>query len=183
MIYSMCNLHDVSWGTKGSTTTGDLGGAKLTQGKDGKDVMEVAVPTNKDDLSELWLQARGEIRNRPEVSRVWTSEGCGWGTGADRPSSAYHRVEQEKPEKRSASVKQSDGDKNFRTNLYVPNSVPPSPARASPSPPLPSPPSLTPQTTSLYHSVLLFLGLNMSIILIFTVRALLDLWIEPKGLR
>lgn len=67
LIYSFCNLHDVSWGTKGSTTTGDLGAAKLTK-KDGKDVMEVAVPTNKDDLSELWLQARGEIRNRPEVS-------------------------------------------------------------------------------------------------------------------
>jgi chitin synthase len=66
LIYSMCNLHDVSWGesftafvlvlqaaherfllftgTKGSTTTHDLGAAKASK-KDGKDVVESVLST------------------------------------------------------------------------------------------------------------------------------------------
>ncbi|KAJ3348354.1 Chitin synthase, class 2 [Entophlyctis luteolus] len=42
-VYSFCNLHDVSWGTKGdNTSNADLGLAKLVQ-KDGKEVVEVDI--------------------------------------------------------------------------------------------------------------------------------------------
>jgi hypothetical protein len=75
-IFSVCNLQDVSWGTKGSTTTHDLGAAKVAK-KDGQDVMEVHVPMNEGDLSEVWLQARGEIRTKAPVRSLsgysWSS--------------------------------------------------------------------------------------------------------------
>lgn len=45
-MYAMCNLHDVSWGTKGDNgSSKDLGGAKKITGKDGKDMYEVELPT------------------------------------------------------------------------------------------------------------------------------------------
>lgn len=46
MMYAMCNLHDVSWGTKGDNGAAkDLGGAKKVADKDGKDVYEVELPS------------------------------------------------------------------------------------------------------------------------------------------
>ena len=49
VMYAMCNLHDVSWGTKGDNgASKDLGGAKKVANKDGQDMYEVELPTVSD---------------------------------------------------------------------------------------------------------------------------------------
>ena len=114
LIYAFCNLHDVSWGTKGDNGAAkDLGSAKKVE-KDGKEMAEVAVPTKQEDVEALWQQARQELRV---------------------PTKEVH-------EKRSPETKRNDEDRNFRTNV-----------------------------------VLLFLGCNMLIILLFTSSAFTN-WIS-----
>ena len=78
LIYAFCNLHDVSWGTKGDNgASKDLGQAKKVE-KDGKEMVrfiflfnlaivlmtqaEVALPTKQEDVDALWSQARSELR-------------------------------------------------------------------------------------------------------------------------
>ncbi|KAH7107091.1 glycosyltransferase family 2 protein [Auriculariales sp. MPI-PUGE-AT-0066] len=90
MTYAMCNLHDVSWGTKGDNgSSKDLGGAKKAKDANGNEVLEVEVPTNKEDIDNLWQAARVALRNKPA----------------------------EEKEHRDAETKQSDHDRNSRTNV------------------------------------------------------------------
>lgn len=60
-IYAFANLHDLAWGTKGDTTVKDLGGTKKTKTADGKEVLEVAVPTKDEDIDELWQHMKQDI--------------------------------------------------------------------------------------------------------------------------
>lgn len=92
MMYAMCNLHDVTWGTKGDNGAAkDLGSAKKVKGEDGKEMMEVAVPTARDDVDQLWAASRASLRQKaPEVK-----------------------------EKRDAATKQADRDRNSRTNVVL----------------------------------------------------------------
>ncbi|SCZ98400.1 BZ3500_MvSof-1268-A1-R1_Chr7-1g09124 [Microbotryum saponariae] len=55
------NLHDLAWGTKGSTVIKDLGHAAKTKDKDGQDIVEVDIPTAPDDIDTLWIQMRKEM--------------------------------------------------------------------------------------------------------------------------
>lgn len=92
MMYAMCNLHDVSWGTKGDNgASKDLGGAKKIAGKDGEDVYEVELPTAREDVDRVWAASKAALRTRPA----------------------------EEKEHRDAKTKQSDHDRNSRTNTVL----------------------------------------------------------------
>lgn len=92
MMYSMCNLHDVTWGTKGDNGAAkDLGGAKKVQGSDGKEMLEVELPTEREDVDSMWAASRTSLRNPP-------------------PQEKEHR---------DAATKQTDHDRNSRTNVVL----------------------------------------------------------------
>ncbi len=92
MMYAMCNLHDVTWGTKGDNGAAkDLGGAKKVKGEDGKEMMEVELPTGKDDVERLWAASRSSLKIKPP----------------------------EQKEHRDAATKQADHDRNSRTNVVL----------------------------------------------------------------
>ncbi|KAF9451389.1 glycosyltransferase family 2 protein [Macrolepiota fuliginosa MF-IS2] len=92
MMYAMCNLHDVTWGTKGDNGAAkDLGGAKKIKGEDGKDMMEVELPTAKEDVERVWAASRSALKIKPP----------------------------EEKEHRDAATKQADHDRNSRTNVVL----------------------------------------------------------------
>ncbi|KIY69374.1 glycosyltransferase family 2 protein [Cylindrobasidium torrendii FP15055 ss-10] len=92
MMYAMCNLHDVSWGTKGDNGAAkDLGGAKKVKSETGVEMMEVELPAQKEDVDQLWNAARNTLRQKPL----------------------------EEKEHRDASTKQADHDRNSRTNVVL----------------------------------------------------------------
>lgn len=92
MMYAMCNLHDVTWGTKGDNGAAkDLGGAKKVKGDDGKEVMEVEIPTAREDVDQLWTASRAALR---------------------LPAP-------EEKQRRDAATKQADHDRNSRTNVVL----------------------------------------------------------------
>ncbi|KAG8890885.1 Chitin synthase, class 2 [Tulasnella sp. 332] len=92
MLYAMCNLHDIGWGTKGDNGAAkDLGSAKKVQGTDGKEMMEVALPTAREDVDALWAESRSALRNKPPPEK----------------------------EHRDATTKQTDRDRNTRTNVVL----------------------------------------------------------------
>ena len=60
MMYAMCNLHDVSWGTKGDNGAAkDLGGAKKVTGED---MFEVEV---SEDVDSEWEASRAALHKPP----------------------------------------------------------------------------------------------------------------------
>ena len=90
-MYAMCNLHDVTWGTKGDNgSSKDLGGAKKVN-KDGKEVMELELPTAREDVDQVWQASRTALSFKPP----------------------------EEKEHRDAATKQADHDRNSRTNVVL----------------------------------------------------------------
>lgn len=79
-------------GTKGDNGAAkDLGGAKKVKGEGGKELMEVELPTAREDVDQLWSAARSALRTKP-------------------PEAKEHR---------DAATKQADRDKNSRTNVVL----------------------------------------------------------------
>lgn len=92
MMYSMCNLHDLGWGTKGDNgSSKDLGGAKKVKAEDGKEMMEVEVISKREDAEALWNASRQVLRT-------------------PLPEAKEHR---------DAATKQLDHDRNSRTNVVL----------------------------------------------------------------
>ncbi|KAI0673743.1 chitin synthase 2 [Trametes maxima] len=92
LMYAMCNLHDVTWGTKGDNGSAkDLGGAKKVKGEGGKEVMEVELPTAREDVDQMWSASRTALSYKPP----------------------------EEKEHRDAATKQADHDRNSRTNVVL----------------------------------------------------------------
>jgi hypothetical protein len=92
MMYAMCNLHDVTWGTKGDNGAAkDLGGAKKVKGENGKEMLEVELPTAREDVDHLWIAARNALK-------------------AKAPEEKQHR---------DAATKQADHDRTSRTNVVL----------------------------------------------------------------
>ena len=90
VMYAMCNLHDVTWGTKGDNgSSKDLGGAKKVKGEDGKEMLEVELPTAREDVDQIWQASRTALSFKPA----------------------------EEKEHRDAATKQADHDRNSRTNV------------------------------------------------------------------
>jgi chitin synthase len=88
----MCNLHDVTWGTKGDNGAAkDLGSAKKIKVADGKEVLEVEIPTQREDVDSMWAASRASLR---------------------------HPLREEK-QHRDAETKQADHDRNSRTNVVL----------------------------------------------------------------
>lgn len=92
MIYAFSNLHDVSWGTKGDNAAStDLGEVIAKTGKDGKQIVEIELPTERQDIDAEYDRLLIELRNRPQVQK----------------------------QKRDAKTKQEDYFKNFRTRVLL----------------------------------------------------------------
>src|SRR5882757_4646826 len=92
MMYAMCNLHDVTWGTKGDNgATKDLGSATKVQGKDGKEIIAVDLPTMQEDVDALWTASKNSLRHPPPPQK----------------------------ESRDAATKLADNDRNSRTNVVL----------------------------------------------------------------
>ena len=90
-VYSFCNLHDVSWGTKGDNAATALGGVTATKGKDGQQTVEVEMIT---DLRDINTNYEKFIKNLAEP----------------RPN---------EKKKRDSQTKMEDYFKNFRTNVVL----------------------------------------------------------------
>ena len=79
-------------GTKGDNgASKDLGGAKKVKGENGKDVMEVELPTVREDVDHIWAAARSALQQKPLKER----------------------------EHRDAATKQADHDRTSRTNVVL----------------------------------------------------------------
>ena len=90
-VYSFCNLHDVSWGTKGDNDAKSLGGVSAVKGKDGKETVEIEMITDRNDINNNYERF---IKNLAEP----------------RPSGVS---------KRDAKSKMEDNFKNFRTRVVL----------------------------------------------------------------
>ncbi|KAL6304892.1 chitin synthase 2 [Sparassis latifolia] len=92
VMYAMCNLHDVTWGTKGDNGSAkDLGAAKKVKGENGKELMEVELPTAREDVDQLWAASRQAL----SVKAL------------------------EEKQHRDAATKQADHDRSSRTNVVL----------------------------------------------------------------
>ncbi|KAJ1971277.1 hypothetical protein H4R35_005361, partial [Dimargaris xerosporica] len=68
-VYAFCNIHDVSWGTKGDTSmANDLGHAKVKK-QDGQEVVELAMATSQQDINTRYEKFIRELHKPPPVEK------------------------------------------------------------------------------------------------------------------
>ena len=66
---TVCNLHDVSWGTKGDNDANatDLGAVTAQKGKDGKQIVEIDIPSERNDINANYEKfLSGLAKPRPD---------------------------------------------------------------------------------------------------------------------
>jgi chitin synthase len=93
LIYSFCNLHDVSWGTKGSLTNNDTAPAAKVVNTDGTATYEY-VSVEQDDINEDWKNNLKKMLQLKEQKEDGNS-------------------------KRDVKTKQEDECKSFRTKVVL----------------------------------------------------------------
>ncbi|TPX66961.1 chitin synthase [Spizellomyces sp. 'palustris'] len=93
-IYALCNIHDVSWGTKGDNASNDLPQVAVGVNKDGSVVADVEVLSGG-DVDGVWRGGMDRVRE----------------LGAGRVIEEQSAVD--------PRVKQEDDYKSFRTNLLL----------------------------------------------------------------
>ncbi|PWZ02557.1 putative chitin synthase 4 [Testicularia cyperi] len=81
-IYAFANIHDISWGTKGSDTVmTDLG----VVGGSGKNQVEVAIPTESKDINDAYDDAIHVLSNKP-------AKKSGGGVDKDQKQKDYYAM-------------------------------------------------------------------------------------------
>lgn len=91
-VYAFCNIHDVSWGTKGDNKVNtDLGVVQAKKDESGEHTAEIDLPTEQKDMNEAYEAACIELQRKPEVE-------------------VQHR---------DAQTKQEDYYRSFRTRLIL----------------------------------------------------------------
>nr|AIA95285.1 CAZy families GT2 protein [uncultured Rhizopus] len=63
-----CNLHDVSWGTKGDNAP-DLGQVNVKKTVNGKQIVEVDLPVTEDDLNIAYEAFQKQLARQREMLR------------------------------------------------------------------------------------------------------------------
>lgn len=92
LSFLVSNLHDVSWGTKGDNSAAtDLGSVSSTKTKDGQQVVQVEIPTERTDINASYDKFLASLRQ-------------------PRPN---------EKQKRDAKTKQEDHFKQYRTNVVL----------------------------------------------------------------
>ncbi|KAF8943922.1 Chitin synthase, class 2 [Haplosporangium gracile] len=66
MVYAFCNMHNVSWGTKGDNKAGDLGGATKVTMEDGQEMLKLEKPNSREDIGAIYQLNMQELSVRPE---------------------------------------------------------------------------------------------------------------------
>lgn len=93
--FPVCNLHDVSWGTKGDNAP-DLGSVTVKTAADGSQVVEVEMPLTEDDLDDAYEVFAKQLTKQREDMHT--------------PSAAPATNPQ---------TQQEDGFKEFRTRVVL----------------------------------------------------------------
>ncbi|ANB10975.1 chitin synthase CHS1 [Sugiyamaella lignohabitans] len=74
-VYAFCNIHDISWGTKGDTSQKmDLGVAKLKTTQSKKEILEVDVPTSKEEINSSYLNQISLLRDEAKEEKKVVSK-------------------------------------------------------------------------------------------------------------
>ncbi|KAK6205333.1 chitin synthase-domain-containing protein [Scheffersomyces amazonensis] len=66
-IYAFCNIHDVSWGTKGAVQAKDLGSAKIVNNKD---EFVMIVPGVESELNESYINTIDALRTEEPIKPI-----------------------------------------------------------------------------------------------------------------
>ncbi|KAI8620198.1 chitin synthase-domain-containing protein [Chytriomyces sp. MP71] len=75
MVYAFCNIHDVSWGTKGITSAAELPSVKATKNDKGEAVATVDLPAQNQDADEYYVNALRKIDHEAAHLRDRPKEG------------------------------------------------------------------------------------------------------------
>jgi chitin synthase len=93
LFNQVCNLHDVSWGTKGSTTVEEAGPKKaFTEGESGDFIVEIS--TEDEDVDEVWKNCAKQLK-------------------------AYRNFKPVQKDSRDQETIKADGTKEFRTSVVL----------------------------------------------------------------